>query len=61
MEMTKPKRDPNVEFDFPCAEAREFYANEAGELNESDVISSKTLADLFNGFDKKEKDKLQKD
>lgn len=46
MEMTKPKRDPNVEFDFPCAEAREFYANEAGELNESDVISSKTACRL---------------
>ena len=41
-------------FDFPCVEAREFFAHEAGELNESNVISSKTLADLFKGFDEKE-------
>ena len=54
MEMTKPKRDPNAEFDYPCAEAREFYAKEAGDINESNIISSKTLADLFRRFDEKE-------
>ena len=45
---------PNSRFDYPCAEAREFFAKEAGELNESNVISSKTLADLFKGFDEKQ-------
>ena len=44
-------RDPNAEFDYPCAEARAFYAKEAGEYRESKIISSKTLADLFRDFD----------
>ena len=60
MEMTKPKRDPNAEFDYPNAVAREFFAHEAGEFDESNVISSKTLADLFRGFDEKEQDNNQK-
>lgn len=51
----------NAEFDYPCAEARKFFALEAGEFDESKLISSKTLDDLFRGFDEKEKDKLQKD
>ena len=55
------ERDLNAEFDYPCAEAREFFAKEAGDIiNESNIISSKTLADLFRGFDEKEKDKHQK-
>lgn len=45
---------PNAGFDYPSQEAREFYAHEAGEFDESKVISSKTLADLFKGFDEKE-------
>ena len=44
----------NAEFDYPCAEARKFFAHEAGEFNESNVIISKTLADFFRGFDEKE-------
>ena len=55
------ERDLNAEFDYPSQEAREFYAKEAGEFDESKLISSKTLDDLFRGFDEKEKDKLQKD
>ena len=59
--MTQKDTKQNLaRFDFPCAEAREFFAHEAGEPNESKIISSKTLADLFNGFDEKEKDKHQK-
>ena len=41
-------------FDYPSQEAREFYAKAAGDINESNIISSKTLSDLFNGFDEKE-------
>ena len=46
-------RDPNAEFDYPCAEARAFYARQADEagFDESKIISSKTLADLFRDFD----------
>ena len=51
---------PNSRFDYPCAEAREFYAKQASDINESKLISSKTLADLFRGFDEKEKDNNQK-
>ena len=50
----KPKQlDPNAKFDYPCAEARAFYAKQAGEFDESKIISSKTLANLFRNFDKK--------
>jgi hypothetical protein len=44
-------RDPNAEFDYPCAEARAFYAKQVGEYDESKTISSKTLTDLFRDFD----------
>ena len=44
-------RDPNAEFDYPCAEARALYSKEAGEYDETKIISSKTLADLFREFD----------
>ena len=44
----------NAEFDYPNAVAREFFVHEAGEFDESKVIRSKTLADLFKGFDEKE-------
>lgn len=55
----KPKqvRDPKAEFDYPCPEARAFYAKQTDEavFDESMMISSKTLADLFMGFDEKNK------
>ena len=55
----KPKqvRDPNAEFDYPCAEARAFYAKQTDDagFDKSKIISSKTLADLFMGFDEKNK------
>ena len=49
----KPQQlqDPNAEFDYPCAEARAFYAKPAGEFDESKIISSKTLTVLFRDFD----------
>ena len=49
----KPKQlqEPNTELDYPCAEARAFYAKEAGEYRESKIISSKTLIALFRDFD----------
>ena len=47
----KPKqvRDPKAEYDYPCDEAREFYAKQTDEagFDESKIIRSKTLTDLF--------------
>ena len=46
-------REPNAEFDCPCAEARAFYARQADEtgFDESKITSSKTLTALFRDFD----------
>ena len=47
----KPKqvRDPKAEFDYPCPEARAFYAKQTDDagFDESKIISSKKLTDLF--------------
>lgn len=51
----KQLQDPNAEFDSPCAEARAFYAKQTDKagFDESKIKSSKSLADLFRGFDEK--------
>lgn len=53
----KPQQlqDPNAEFDYPCTEARAFFAKQVGEFDESKIISSQTLADLFRDLDEKNK------
>lgn len=49
----KQLQDPNAEFDYPCAEARDFCAKQTDEagFDESKIISSKTLTALFRDFD----------